>query len=52
MYIAIISHNMQAARLVLENVNTPKYNAKVSSRLFESISLSGYGGKVSSPNVV
>ena len=41
----------QAARLLLENV-TIEYTANVSSRPFKSISLLGYGGKVSSPNVV
>ena len=53
MHIAIISHN----RLLgfcwkMLQLNTPKYTANVSSRPFKSISLLGYGGKVSSPNVV
>ena len=53
MHIAIISHNrLLGLCWKMLQLNTPKYTANVSSRPFKSISLSGYGGKVSSPNVV
>ena len=51
-YIAIISHNrLLGLCWKMLQLNTLKYTAKVSSRPFKSISLSGYGGKVLSPNV-
>ena len=52
MYNAIISHNrLLGLCWKMLQLNTAKYTAKVSSRPFKSISLSGYGGKVSSQMV-
>ena len=53
MHIAIILHNrLLGLCWKMLQLNTPKYTANVFSRPFKSISLLGYGGKVSSPNVV